>query len=473
MAYSYAVTVASGSTSHVTVPFKYIKQADVHVYIDGVEVAQDTLSWIDSATIDLPSTPASGKAVKVQRTTEVTDLITKLASATVLDYRDWNNGMLQLLYVCQEAFDASDDANTAIQNVIDFINTAMAAVQEASDAAAASAAAASQDADDAAQALADTLAAKTAALADIATAVTDGQATLGSTSSTLATALNDLATSLETDLNQIKTDTQTFKDAAETAKTAAETARDEAVAAAESVGNPAPNDATFLTSTDETARLPNSTVLDVSGKADKDQKFLLTEPDAEYPNATVTSKGSSSDITTGTEDTKFVTPKAVRDAINAILVGMTVIDSVGRDPDRALLKDGSLVSRTTYAALWNYVSAYAVSEAAWSGGQSGMFSVGDGSTTFRLPDDRGAFLRGTDGGRGLDSGRAQGTYQADALKTHTHGFTYSSLQPGGSTGYADGSGQSTDVSGTTGNPSTGTAPETRPKNNAVRFFVRY
>lgn len=39
------------------------------------------------------------------------------------------------------------------------------------------------------------------------------------------------------------------------------------------------------------------------------------------------------------------------------------------------------------------------------------FGVGDGSTTFNLPDLRGEFIRGADRGRGVDSGRAQGSAQ--------------------------------------------------------------
>lgn len=153
--------------------------------------------------------------------------------------------------------------------------------------------------------------------------------------------------------------------------------------------------------------------------------------------------------------------------------GEVVIDVAGVTPANALLMDGSLVSRTTYAALWAYVSAQAVSEATWTGGTSGKFSVGDGATTFRLPDYRGVFMRGTDGGRGLDTGRSQGVYQADAFASHTHGYNDRYQENIGSSafpGCGNFNPNPQDHAATTN--ATGST-ETRPKNTAVRFFVRY
>jgi hypothetical protein len=47
--------------------------------------------------------------------------------------------------------------------------------------------------------------------------------------------------------------------------------------------------------------------------------------------------------------------------------------------------------------------------------------VGDGSTTFNVPDGRGKSFRGWDNGAGLDPGRVFGSYQADGNASHTHG----------------------------------------------------
>ena len=69
--------------------------------------------------------------------------------------------------------------------------------------------------------------------------------------------------------------------------------------------------------------------------------------------------------------------------------------------------DGSVVSRTTYANLFTAIGT--------------TYGPGDGSTTFRLPDLRGEFLRGWDHGKGTDVGRQIGTSQASTSFTLSYG----------------------------------------------------
>jgi microcystin-dependent protein len=84
---------------------------------------------------------------------------------------------------------------------------------------------------------------------------------------------------------------------------------------------------------------------------------------------------------------------------------------------------GNLVSRAAYPRLWAHVQAagLVVADATWLGGSFGLFSSGDGSTTFRLPRLGGQVIRLWDDGAGVDPGRAVGTLQADQNKEHTHG----------------------------------------------------
>lgn len=93
-------------------------------------------------------------------------------------------------------------------------------------------------------------------------------------------------------------------------------------------------------------------------------------------------------------------------------------------PPGWLPMSGLMLSRTVYPALWAHVQTVgAVTDAQWTASQSGWFSAGDGSTTFRIPDLRAMVLRGLDNARGLDLARLIGSYQAPQNMAHSHGVT--------------------------------------------------
>lgn len=138
--------------------------------------------------------------------------------------------------------------------------------------------------------------------------------------------------------------------------------------------------------------------------------------------------------------------------------------------------DGSAISRTTYSALFSAIGT--------------TYGTGDGSTTFNIPDMRGYFPRGWSHGSSIDPGRAFGSTQTDAFKSHTH--TASVTDPGHEHGISEvastgagnfgsigsvspRSGTITSDSATTGitvsNASTGST-ETRPVNLAIMFVIK-
>jgi len=127
----------------------------------------------------------------------------------------------------------------------------------------------------------------------------------------------------------------------------------------------------------------------------------------------------------------------------------------GAPIDGWLYCDGSPVSRSTYADLFAAIGT--------------TYGVGDGSTTFNLPDFRGVFLRGLDDGKGYDSGRTMGSYQADDNKAHVHEYTaYKQPTAGYSVSFT---GTGNTQHGTFDTSSTGS--EARPKNFPVHYVISY
>ena len=96
---------------------------------------------------------------------------------------------------------------------------------------------------------------------------------------------------------------------------------------------------------------------------------------------------------------------------------------------------GALLVRQDMPRLWavvNSMSSGLVSDSTWlsnPGGKPvyrGMFSLGNGTTTFRAPDERAMSDRYADLGRGIDNSRlsnAIGGYEEDSNKEHTHNIS--------------------------------------------------
>jgi len=174
---------------------------------------------------------------------------------------------------------------------------------------------------------------------------------------------------------------------------------------------------------------------------------------------------------TGAGDPEELTGNDVAAILGSWVVptGAMMMWPVNTPPTGWLERDGSAISRTTYAALFVIIGT--------------TFGVGDGSTTFNLPDDRGYFLRGWDHGAGRDSGRAFGSTQTDAMQGHFHApksatafLTHRSGTGTDQTTAGTNNGQDTSTGspvsdGTNGTPRT--ASETRPMNRAYLPIIKY
>lgn len=153
-------------------------------------------------------------------------------------------------------------------------------------------------------------------------------------------------------------------------------------------------------------------------------------------------------------------------------------------PDGWLTCDGSVVD----GADARYAALYAVVGAAWGDGGDGVGPL------FSLPDLRGRFLRGIDGGTGRDPGPRSasspgantgigvGTVQDDSMASHSHG---QQLEGNGNppSPFVASGGSGTTRAGrfTSGAPGTAPqlmtdatgGPENRPENAAVVFVIKW
>lgn len=82
---------------------------------------------------------------------------------------------------------------------------------------------------------------------------------------------------------------------------------------------------------------------------------------------------------------------------NRVKPGLIMMWPKNTAPSGYLECAGQAISRTTYADLFDELGT--------------SYGVGDGTTTFNLPDLRGEFVRGWDHGRGVDAGRTIGSNQ--------------------------------------------------------------
>lgn len=122
--------------------------------------------------------------------------------------------------------------------------------------------------------------------------------------------------------------------------------------------------------------------------------------------------------------------------------------------------NGAAVSRTAYAALFAVIGT--------------TYGVGDGASTFNLPDLRGEFLRVLDEGRGVDAGRVVGSAQGGDVQSHTHTVQTADLAGaygvgGRPVGNTPGNSNATNANSIN---STGGA-ETRPRNIAMLACIKY
>ena len=135
--------------------------------------------------------------------------------------------------------------------------------------------------------------------------------------------------------------------------------------------------------------------------------------------------------------------------------GAVMAFAMSTAPTGWLKANGAAVSRTTYAALFAAIGT--------------TFGVGDGSTTFNLPELRGEFVRGWDDARGIDAARAFGSAQGQDLQSHSHALSLASGDGAYPMIHYLGT---ADVNQDTSTKAAG-GTETRPRNIALLYCIKY
>lgn len=200
---------------------------------------------------------------------------------------------------------------------------------------------------------------------------------------------------------------------------------------------------------------------------------------------------NSTDIVTNTLDANSITTDSLSVSGKSItgdsLTPVGVINAYVAltAPTGWVICDGqslNAVTNTQYEALWNLI---------------GLTFGGTGKADFKVPDLRGEFIRGWSNGRtegspavAVDSGRVFGSKQGDQLEKHKHTYNNDAFSPnpfGTSTRtdwyaaahdgrYNGNAGFTTDGSGTLlqdGNETGVVGDETRPRNIALNYIIKY
>lgn len=161
----------------------------------------------------------------------------------------------------------------------------------------------------------------------------------------------------------------------------------------------------------------NSSGFTGSGSFNKASAVYLTATSGDLVIGTTTANAIHFVYSGGTTDAASIdstgfnvpTPSIGTNAANKAYVDATIANPTATVimlasstvPSGYLECDGSAVSRTTYSALFAAVAT--------------TYGVGNGTTTFNLPDMRGYFPRGWAHGGSVDSGRTLGSTQADQV----------------------------------------------------------
>lgn len=130
--YSIVDHVSNGSVKTFSIPFPYLAEEDIKVYVNNILQSSAVYTFPTSSTITLDSQPANGLVVRIQRVTRRDSLLIDFQNAALLTEKDLDTNAQQLFYLMQECIDNNDaqlaqdvlSQCTAIQNTVEGLKTA-------------------------------------------------------------------------------------------------------------------------------------------------------------------------------------------------------------------------------------------------------------------------------------------------------------------------------------------------------------
>jgi microcystin-dependent protein len=192
---------------------------------------------------------------------------------------------------------------------------------------------------------------------------------------------------------------------------------------------------------------------------------------------------SDAQITTAKIADGAITGSKLNSSVILVPTGAVMPFAMNAAPTGWLAADGTAVSRATFSLLFAAIGT--------------LYGAGDGSTTFNLPDLRASFVRGA-GSDGVATAGTFGAKQADSVIDHTHSGRTGNDSPDHTHNYSRGlnafpyaatgsvAGHSTFTTVASGGASTrhqhdfttssqspAGATETRPRNIAMLYCIKF
>ncbi len=252
MATTQNTYTGNGSTTNYSFTFEYIKQSDVKVTLDSV--ATTAFTFANATTLSFTSAPASGKAIRIYRDTDITNLNATFFPGSAIKAEDLNNNFTQTHFATQETDNevvtANTTADTAKTTADSAVTTANSAVTTAN------AATATANTADTNASAAVTTANTASATATTASTNASNAVTTANTASTNASAAVTTANSAATDAATAITTANgavTTANAATTASTNAQTDATSAVSTANTASTNASSAVTTANAASSTA----------------------------------------------------------------------------------------------------------------------------------------------------------------------------------------------------------------------------